>query len=136
MALHADPAVTVLIADDSVHFRRGLRHALEASDDPIEVIAEASTGGEAVQLARECHPDVVLLDVRMPEGGIAAAAAIAAESPNSAVIMLTVSDSTEDIVRASEAGAAGYLLKDRSLEEVNEAVTTLAREGRWPLAAS
>ncbi len=127
--------VTVVIADDSTHFRRGLHNALQASGAPIDVIGEAGDGREAVALVRDLQPDVILLDVRMPGGdGLSAAREIRAASPSTRVLMLTVSDSTDDIVRAARAGAAGYILKERSLEEVADAVLALARGQAWPSA--
>jgi DNA-binding NarL/FixJ family response regulator len=128
--------VTVVLADDSPHFRLGLRHAIESSDAPIEVLGEAADGAEAVDQVERLHPDVVLLDVRMPgQDGLTAAETIKERWPQTSVLMLTVSDSNEDIALAAKAGAGGYLLKDRSLEDVTDAVVALASGGRWPLAA-
>jgi DNA-binding NarL/FixJ family response regulator len=127
----------VVLADDSPHFRRGLRHAIESSGAAIEVLGEAADGAEAIEQVARLHPDVVLLDVRMPgQDGVSAAASIKTCWPDTSVLMLTVSDSNEDIVLATKAGAAGYVLKERSLEEVTDAVVALAAGGRWPLAAS
>jgi DNA-binding NarL/FixJ family response regulator len=129
-------AVTVVLADDSPHFRRGLRHAIESSDSQIEVLGEAADGAEAVGLVDLLQPDVVLLDIRMPgEDGLSAAAEIHHRSPQTSVLMLTVSDSSEDIALAARSGAAGYLLKDRSLEDVTDAVVALAAGRCWPAAA-
>jgi len=103
--------IRVLIADDHSVVRAGLRGLLTASG--LEVIGEAGNGREAVSLARALHPDVVLLDVRMPEmDGLQALAAIKAEMPDVSVVMLTVYASPEYLSRAIAAGAAGYLLKD------------------------
>jgi DNA-binding NarL/FixJ family response regulator len=107
--------IRVLVCDDHAVFRRGLSLVLEPEDD-IEVVAEASNGDEAVDLARETAPDVVLLDVRMPGvGGIEAR-----------VVMLTVSDTESDLYDAIKAGAVGYLLKEASIEEVADAVRAVA----------
>lgn len=128
--------VRVLVVDDQPHFRRGVRAAVEASGANIEVVGEAGDGDEAIEQARALHPDVVLLDVRMPgTDGIKAARAITAFLPDTKILMLTISDLPDDIAMASRAGAAGYLLKERSLHEVVEAVLALAGGQRWPLAA-
>lgn len=101
----------VLVADDHAAARAGVRIALE--DGGFEVCAEAADGPTAVAAALRERPDVCLLDVHMPGGGgIAAAAKIAAELPGTAIVMLTVSASEEDLFAAIKAGAAGYLLKD------------------------
>ena len=131
-----DHALRLLIADDQLHFRRGLRIVLESSDVPITVVAEAADGDEAIQAARRTHPDVVLLDVRMPgRGGLDAARAIKALVPSVRILMLTVSDDPDDIALAMKTGASGYVLKERSLEEVTAAVLALAHGDRWPVAA-
>ncbi len=118
--------IRVLVCDDHAVFRRGLSLVLEPEDD-IEVVAEASNGDEAVDLARETAPDVVLLDVRMPGvGGIEAARRLALEVPSARVVMLTVSDTESDLYDAIKAGAVGYLLKEASIEEVADAVRAVA----------
>jgi DNA-binding NarL/FixJ family response regulator len=95
---------------------------LEEEDD-IEVVAEAANGQEAVDLAQALAPDVVLMDVRMPKlNGIAATRSILEAIPNANVIMLTVSDEEDDLFEAMKAGAAGYLLKEISIEEVGRSV--------------
>jgi two-component system NarL family response regulator len=118
----ADDCIRVLICDDHALFRRGLMMVLEDEDD-IEVIAEAANGVEAIDLARHLTPDVVLMDVRMPKvDGIAATRAILDSIPTAGVIMLTVSDEEEDLFDAMKAGAAGYLLKEISIDEVARSV--------------
>jgi two-component system NarL family response regulator len=118
----ADDSIRVLICDDHALFRRGLMMVLEEEDD-IEVVAEAANGAEAVDLARALAPDVVLMDVRMPRlDGIAATRAILEAIPNTSVIMLTVSDEEDDLFEAMKAGAAGYLLKEISIDEVGRSV--------------
>lgn len=127
----------VVIADDQEHFRHGLRVALEGSYHHIEVVGEAATGREAVELVTDLRPDVALLDLRMPGGdGISAAEAIQATAPGTHVLMLTVSDDPADITRAAAAGAAGYLLKERSLQDVLDAVLSVASGRSWPLVSS
>ena len=118
--------IRVLVADDHALVREGIRHVLDA-EPGIEVVAEAGNGDEAVALANECAPDVVLLDVRMPGiGGIEAARRLALEVPSARVVMLTVSDTESDLYEAVKAGAVGYLLKEASIEEVGDAVRAVA----------
>lgn len=100
----------VVIADDHAPTRAGVRHALET--DGLEVVAEASDGPKAVAAALEGKPDVCLLDIHMPGGGIAAAAEITLALPQTAVVMLTASRDDDDLFAALRAGASGYLLKD------------------------
>ena len=103
--------VRVLVADDHAPTRAGIRSVLEAHG--FEVCAETATGDAAVAAAIEERPDVCLLDVRMPGGGgIAAADAISAQLPETAIVMLTVSRDDNDLFDALRAGASGYLLKD------------------------
>jgi DNA-binding NarL/FixJ family response regulator len=101
--------LTVLLADDHAPTRAGVRAALE---DGFDVVAEADTADTAVDRALDARPDVCVLDVHMPGGGIAAAARIAEQLPETVVVMLTVSQEDEDLFAALRAGAAGYLLKD------------------------
>lgn len=105
------PANRVLIADDHAPTRAGVRAALEAGG--FVVCAETADGAEAVEAAIREEPDVCLLDVLMPrQGGIEAAAEIAARLPGTAIVMLTVSADEDDLFAAIRAGAGGYLLKD------------------------
>ena len=136
VTISPDSAIRIVIADDEPHFRRGLSYALEASPAHVQVVGEAADGEEAIETVRREQPDVVILDVHMPvTDGIAAARAITAFVPEARILMLTVSDSPEDVALASRAGAAGYLLKERSLEDVAEAVMSLAEGRTWPMAA-
>jgi two-component system NarL family response regulator len=115
-------AIRVLICDDHALSRRGLAMVLE-SEDGIEVAGEAADGDEAVAAAEELVPDVVLMDVRMPKrSGIEATRAIAEVLPTARILMLTVSDEEDDLYDAIKAGAAGYLLKEISIEEVAGAI--------------
>ena len=100
---------TVLLADDHAPTRRGVRTALEGHG--FVVCAEAANAADAVEAAEREHPDVCLLDIRMPGSGIAAAAAISAKLPDTAIVMLTVSHDDADFFDALRVGAAGYLLK-------------------------
>ena len=117
-----DEAVRVLIVDDHALFRRGLQMVLEGEPD-IEVVGEASDGSEAVKKAEDTTPDVVLMDVRMPKrSGIEATRAIKDTLPSTRILMLTISDEEADLYDAIKAGAAGYLLKEISIDEVANAV--------------
>ena len=119
--------IRVLIADDHERFRRGLRMVLEA-EDSIEVVAEAADGLEAVSKVEELAPDVVLMDVRMPnQNGIEATRTIREIFPSTRIIMLTVSDEEDDLFDAVKAGANGYLLKEVSIEEVADAVRAVVQ---------
>jgi DNA-binding NarL/FixJ family response regulator len=101
----------VVVGDDHPLFREGVVHSLSAEGD-IEVVAEASSGAEAVRMATELLPDLVVLDLGMPEGGgIAATRQIAASCPATAILILTVSEDPDDLLQALKAGARGYVLK-------------------------
>ena len=114
--------IRVLVVDDHALFRRGLQMVLEQEPD-IEVVGEASDGGEAVDKAVDTLPDIVLMDVRMPKrGGIDACTAIHETVPSAKIIMLTISDEEADLYDAIKAGAMGYLLKEISIEEVASAI--------------
>ena len=119
--------ISVLIADDHPFVRHGLRTYLETLDD-LEVVGEASDGAEAVELAGQLLPEVVLMDLVMPElGGVEATRAIRAASPSTKVIVLTSFDDDEKVFPAIKAGAAGYLLKDVHPAELAEAVRKASR---------
>ena len=131
MSLAAEPEVTVLLADDHVATRRGVRSILEA--DGFRVVAEADNAVAAVAAARELAPMVCILDISMPGGGIAAAARIRQNLPETRVIMLTVSSSRDDLLEALRAGAVGYLLKSMNPERLPHAVRgVLAGEAAIP----
>ena len=119
--------VRVLIADDHPVVRTGLRGMLEGQPD-LEVVGEAGDGEEAVKLTERLRPNVVLMDLRMPgTGGVAATAEIKERMPDAHVLVLTTYDSSADILRAIEAGATGYLLKDAPREELFRAVKAAAQ---------
>jgi two-component system NarL family response regulator len=119
--------IRVLIADDHERFRRGLKMVLEA-EDGMEVVAEAGDGAQAVTKVEELAPDVVLMDVRMPNlNGIEATRTIREAFPSTRIIMLTVSDDEDDLFDAVKAGANGYLLKEVSIEEVADAVRAVVQ---------
>lgn len=110
--------IRVLIVDDHALYRRGLQTVL-ATEDGIDVVGEAADGNEAVDLAEETLPDVIVMDVGMPKrGGIEACRVIKQRIPSARIIMLTSSDDEEHLFEAVRAGANGYLLKDVPPEEV------------------
>ena len=113
-------ALRVLIADDHAPTRDDVRRTLKEAG--LVVCAEAADAAHAVQKALETRPDVCLLDVRMPGGGVAAAWEIAARLPTTKVVMLTVSDQDGDLFRALRAGAVSYLLKDVDLGALPQAL--------------
>jgi len=119
--------VTVLIVDDHHIVRAGVRTYLETQSD-LEVVGEASSGKEAVQLAAELVPDVILMDLIMPEmDGITATHRVRQISPRTQVIVLTSFHEDTHIFPAIKAGALSYLLKDVSAEELGEAIRAAAR---------
>jgi DNA-binding NarL/FixJ family response regulator len=121
----SDP-IRVLIADDHPLFRDGVAHSLDGEPD-FEVIGQASSGGEALQMAREHLPDVLLLDIAMPgRGGIVAAGEVAGACPATKIIMLTVSKDEDDLMAALRAGARGYVLKGVSAGELATVVRAVA----------
>jgi DNA-binding NarL/FixJ family response regulator len=117
----------VLLADDHAPTREDLRWAL--TQGGLSVCAEASDAAHAVQLALETNPDICLLDVRMPGGGVAAAWEIAARLPTTKIVMLSVSDEDTDLFSALRAGAVGYLVKDLDLRRLPRALRDVA-DGR------
>jgi two-component system NarL family response regulator len=114
--------IRILVADDHVLFRRGL-HMVLAQEPDLDLIGEAADGAEAVALALELVPDVILMDVKMPRrNGIEACQMIKDAAPSIRILMLTNSDEDSDLYEAVKAGAAGYLLKEISIDELASAV--------------
>ena len=125
--------IRILIADDHPVVRDGLRGMLAGQDD-LEVVGEAANGHQAVAQAHALKPDLVLMDLRMPElDGVTAIKRLRDELPSVRVLVLTTFDSDQDIVRAVAAGATGYLLKDAPREELFRAVRAAA-DGETVLA--
>lgn len=118
--------IRILLADDHSVVRQGLRMFLSL-DPALTVVAEAEDGAEAVALAREHHPDIVLMDLLMPEmDGVAATAVIRRELPDTEVIALTSVFEDDKVIGAMRAGATGYLLKDTKAEELCRAIHAAA----------
>jgi len=128
------PTIRVMTVDDHNILRGGLRFLLLAFDD-IELIGEAYSGEEAVQMCAEVRPDVVLMDLRMPGmDGIATTRALKATCPQVQVVILSGYYTSELVWQAMRAGAVGYLLKDASIHVLTGAIRA-AREGQTTLAA-
>jgi two-component system, NarL family, nitrate/nitrite response regulator NarL len=123
--------ISVLVADDHAVVREGLRHLL-ASDPDLQVVAEATTGEEALAMALEHRPDVVVLDISMPGGnGLDVAPRLREALPETRVVMLSVHDRREYVVQSVRAGASGYLRKDSSPAELRAAVRTVHEGGTF-----
>lgn len=123
--------ITVFLVDDHAVVRDGLRLLLEAQDN-IKVIGDAANGREAVQQVEQLHPDVVVMDIAMPElNGIEATRQIREACPSAQVIVLSMHATTEHIFRALQAGARGYLLKESAGVEVINAVRTVHAGHRY-----
>ena len=127
--------IRVLVADDHPVVRAGIVALLQSADD-IEVVGQASTGTEAVELALSLEPEIVLMDLRMPDlTGDEATAVILARRPGIRIVVLTTYESDENILTAIEAGASGYLLKAAPQEEILAGIRSVAR-GEVALAPS
>jgi DNA-binding NarL/FixJ family response regulator len=119
--------ITVVIADDHPAFRRGLA-ALLAADGSFDVVAQAGTGNEAVRLALDLEPDVVVMDLNMPDGhGVEATRQIVGARPHVKVAVLTMFEDDESVFTALRAGAGAYLLKDAGEDELVRAIEGVAR---------
>jgi DNA-binding NarL/FixJ family response regulator len=121
-----EDSIRVLIADDHPLFRDGMRGLLGSLAD-MEVVGEASSGEQAIELARELQPDVILMDIKMPGiNGIEATREILHVSPRIGVLVVTMFEDDDSVFAAMRAGARGYLLKDSSGQEVGHAVRAVA----------
>ena len=118
---------SVLLADDHAVVRKGLRFLLDQSDH-VQVVAEASNGREAIALAHQLRPNLVIIDIQMPMlNGIDASAQIVKDNPQTAVIILSMYSDESYILRALNAGAKGYLLKDSVETDVLDAVSSVMK---------
>lgn len=119
--------IRVLIADDHAFFRKGLRGLLRLVPD-VEVIGEAATGAEAVAMTSALQPDIVLMDVQMPDlNGIEATREVLAMSPHIGVLMLTMFEDDDSVFAAMRVGARGYVLKGADREEIARALHAVRR---------
>jgi DNA-binding NarL/FixJ family response regulator len=118
--------IRILISDDHLLFRLGLRSLLIAEPD-IEVVGEAATGRHTIEQCRQLRPDLLLLDLRMPDGGgIEALRTVSSELPETRALVLSSYTSEEEVYQALETGALGYILKDVGREALLEAIHTVA----------
>jgi len=118
--------IRVLIVDDHFVVRIGLLTSIKM-DDSLQVVGEASTGGQAMELYRQLQPEVVLMDIRLPDiSGIDATATLCREFPTAKIIMISSFDAQEEVHRAFKAGAMGYLRKDVLGEELFRAIKKVA----------
>ncbi len=119
--------IRLLLADDHRMLREGLRRSME--DEGFDVVGEAGDGDEAVQLAAELRPDVILMDVTMPNmDGVEATRRVREVVPGTRVVMLTMHADRDVVAEALRAGAVGYLVKDCSIDEISEAIRMVVRD--------
>lgn len=118
--------ISILIADDHTLFRKGVRKMLEAEED-VRVVGEAATGREALEQARTLMPDVILMDIKMPDlDGIEATRTLRREMPHIGIIFITMFDEDEFVFRGLRAGGRGYILKDADPETMLRAIRAVA----------
>ena len=114
--------INIVLADDHILVRKGIKAMLESEED-LNVIGEAGNGREALEVAKMLHPDILVLDIRMPEmTGLEAASQLPQVSPSTKAMILSMHDSEEYVLQALSAGAFGYLLKDTDREEFVKAL--------------
>jgi DNA-binding NarL/FixJ family response regulator len=114
--------LTVLIADDHPLFRKGMKSLLVVLPN-IQLVGEANSGSEAIQLAEQLQPDLILMDLRMPEGGgLEAIRQIVQTSPHIRILVVTMSEDDDSVFAAMRAGARGYVLKDMDDDEITRAI--------------
>ncbi|WP_139957520.1 response regulator transcription factor [Flavicella sediminum] len=126
-----EETIRIILADDHLLVRNGIKSLLEA-ESTLDVIGEASNGKEALELAKETNPDILIIDVRMPiMDGIEAVGYLSDYAPNTKAIVLSMHDSEEYILKSIKAGASGYLLKDTGREEFLKAINTIYKGGKY-----
>ena len=127
----------VLLVDDHDLFRTGLRNLLE--EQGLQIVGEAANGKDAIRVVREMAPDIVVMDLNMPGmSGVEATREITSFAPLTRVVVLTISDTDEDVMDAIVAGACGYLIKDSSIQELIRGIKSAAIGGEIsdsPIAA-
>lgn len=118
--------IRILLADDHPVVRAGIRSCL-AKHPRIEVVGEAADGKEALALAKQLTPDIVLMDIEMPQmSGLAVTERLTEDLPNTRVVILTMNDNADSIMRMIQAGARGYVLKESPTEELLKAIETVS----------
>jgi len=126
-----DGVIRVVLADDHAMMREGVRHVLAATPG-FQVVGEAASGREAVEVAARMQPDVVVLDISMPEGsGLDVLEELRRRAPAARVLVLSVHDDTEYVLQSVRAGAAGYLRKDTTPDSLRHAVREIAAGNGW-----
>ncbi len=127
----SEKSIRILIADDHYVVRMGLAALVETEPD-LQVVGEAADGMQVVELYKKLHPDLVLMDLRMPRtDGVTATRQIREQFPHARILMLTTYDGDDDIHRALSAGASGYLLKNSTRESLIPALRAVAAGQRW-----
>jgi DNA-binding NarL/FixJ family response regulator len=125
--MHTGKMIRIVLADDQPYIRKGLRYIVDIQKD-MQVVGEASTGEEAVDIALRNVPDIVLMDIRMPGGtGIMATKAIVEALPDTKVVLLTTFDVEQYVFDGIRAGASGYLLKDTDTDELLSGIRAMYR---------
>jgi DNA-binding NarL/FixJ family response regulator len=122
--------IRVAIVDDHPLFRQGVAHILGTEPD-LELIGEGGTAGDALRLARERRPDILLLDISLPGGGLNATREVSAACPATKIVILTVSETEEDLLEALRAGARAYVLKGVPVRELAEILRAVHRGGAY-----
>jgi two-component system response regulator NreC len=125
------PKIRIILADDHTLFRQGVRNLINAEPD-MEVVGEASNGGDVAERAREARPDVILMDIGMPgPSSFEAARQIRRNHPETKVLFLTMYDDEDYLVEGMEVGASGYVLKDSPMNQLVSAIRDVHRGGSY-----